>query len=91
MTETKPSKSARKREFLALQKLGEDLIALRESELRQIGLEQNLLEAVLEAQHIKAHGALRRQKQYIGKLMRNVDPEPVRTAIARSAARRSGC
>lgn len=91
MTEIKPSKSARKREFLALQKLGEDLIALRESELRQIGLQESLLDAVLEAQLIKAHGALRRQKQYIGKLMRNVDPEPVRAAVARSAARRSGC
>ena len=91
MTESKPSKSARKREFLALQKLGEELITLKESELRQIGLEQNLLDAVLEAQLIRTHGALRRQKQYIGKLMRNVDPEPVRAAIARSAISRSGC
>ena len=91
MTESKPSKSARKREFLALQKLGEELIALSETELRQMGLEQNLLDAVLEAQLIKAHGALRRQKQYIGKLMRAVDPEPVRAAIARSATNRSGC
>ena len=83
MTDLKPSKSARKREFLALQKLGEDLIALKESDLRQIGLDEDLLEAVLDARKIKSHSALRRQKQYIGKIMRNVDPEPIRTAIMR--------
>ena len=83
MTELKPSKSARKREFLALQKLGEDLIQLKESDLRQIGLSEDLLEAVLEARHIKAHGALRRQKQYIGKIMRHIDPEPIRAAMVR--------
>lgn len=83
MTDLKPSKSARKREFLALQKLGEDLITLKESDLRQIGLDEDLLEAVLEARRIKSNSALRRQKQYIGKIMRNVDPEPIRTAIMR--------
>lgn len=81
--ELKPSKSARKREFLALQKLGEELIQLKESDLRQIGLSEDLLEAVLEARHIKAHGALRRQKQYIGKIMRHIDPEPIRAAMIR--------
>jgi ribosome-associated protein len=83
VTDLKPSKSARKREFLALQKLGEDLIALKESELREIGLDENLLEAVLEARRIKSNSALRRQKQYIGKIMRSVDPEPIRAAIMR--------
>ena len=83
MTELKPSKSARKREFLALQKLGEDLISLKESDLLEIELDEDLLEAVLAARRIKSHGALRRQKQYIGKLMRRVDPEPIRAAISR--------
>jgi len=83
VTESKPSKSARKREYLALQKLGEQLIALRESDLREIGLDEELLEAVLDAHEIKAHSALRRQKQYIGKIMRRVDPEPIRAAMAR--------
>ena len=83
MTELKPSKSARKREFLALQKLGEELIALKESDLRQIGLDEDLLDAVLDARKIEAHGALRRQKQYIGKIMRQVDPGPIRAAISR--------
>lgn len=73
-----------------MQKLGEELIALKESELRAIGMEQDLLDAVIEAQRIKPHGALRRQKQYIGKIMRHIDVEPIRAALARSAIRRSG-
>jgi len=66
-----------------LQKLGEELIALKESDLRQIGLDEGLLEAVLDARQIKSHSALRRQKQYIGKIMRHVDPEPIRAAMTR--------
>lgn len=83
MTELKPSKSARKREYLALQKLGEELISLKQSDLRSLPLEEDLLEAVIEASQIKAHGALRRQKQYIGKLMRHIDPEPLRDELAK--------
>ena len=84
MDDTKPSKSARKRTYLALQKLGEELIKLRDSDLRSMPLDEELLEAVLEAQSIKAHGALRRQKQYIGKLMGYIeDPEPIREALQR--------
>jgi ribosome-associated protein len=83
VTELKPSKSAKKREYLALQKLGEELITLRQSELDSLTLEDELREAVMEARQIKAHGALRRQKQYIGKLMRHIDPEPLRLELAR--------
>ena len=83
MTELKPSKSARKREYIALQKLGEELIALKVSELDSLPLDDGLREAVMEARQIKAHGALRRQKQYIGKLMRHIDPEPIRTEMAK--------
>lgn len=83
MTDLKPSKSAKKREFLALQKLGEQLIALQESDLQSMGLDEDLLEAVLAAQRIKSNGALRRQKQYIGKIMRGVDPAPIRAALTR--------
>lgn len=82
MTEIKPSKSARKREYLAAQKLGEELITLKQSDLDQLPLDNDLLEAVIDARQIRAHGALRRQKQYIGKLMRQIDPEPIRTALA---------
>ena len=83
MDDSKPSKSARKREYLALQKLGEELVTLRESELLSMPLDEDLLQAVQEARRIKAHGALRRQKQYIGKLMRHVDPEPINAALER--------
>ncbi len=83
MTETKPSKSARKREYLALQKLGEELLTLRDSDLEDIELDEDLREAVIEARRIRSRGALRRQKQYIGKLMRHIDPEPLRAALAR--------
>jgi ribosome-associated protein len=81
--ETKPSKSARKREYAALQKLGEELITLQERDLESLGLDEDLLEAVLEAKRLTKRGALRRQKQYIGKLMGRVDPEPIRAALAR--------
>ena len=84
MDDLKPSKSARKREYQARQKLGADLISIQESDLRAMGLDEDLLDAVLEAKRMKKHGALRRQKQYIGKLMgRLEDVEPVRAALAR--------
>ena len=83
MDDLKPSKSARKREYIALQKLGEELIALKASDLDRLPLDDNLREAVLEAKQMKAHGALRRQKQYIGKLMRHIDPEPIRSEMAK--------
>jgi len=83
VTELKPSKSALKREYIALQKLGEELISLKESDLQGLPLDDNLHEAIMEAQQIKAHGALRRQKQYIGKLMRHIEPEPLRVAVAK--------
>ena len=83
MDDLKPSKSARKREYIALQKLGEELITLKLSDLDRLPLDDNLRDAVLEARQMKAHGALRRQKQYIGKLMRHIDPEPIRTEMAK--------
>ncbi len=54
MTELKPSKSARKREYLALQKLGEELITLKQTELDSLTLDEGLLEAIMEARQIKA-------------------------------------
>ncbi len=83
MTELKPSKSARKRNYLVLQKLGEELITIKKSDLDSLPLQDALLEAVREARAIRSHGALRRQKQYIGKLMRQIDPEPIREGLRR--------
>jgi len=78
---SKPSKSARKRETQALQTLGERLIELAPEQVASIGLDEALLEAILTAKSIRAHGALRRQKQLIGKLMRGIDPAPVAAAL----------
>lgn len=78
---SKPSKSARKREYLALQALGEQLIGLSREQLESLALDERLSDAVLVAQSMRAHGALRRQKQLIGKLMRGVDPAPIRLAL----------
>jgi ribosome-associated protein len=81
MTISKPSKSAKKREFLALQKLGEELIGLSEEQLTSVGLDEGLLDAIVTAKSISSHGAMRRQKQLIGKLMRHVDAEPIRATL----------
>lgn len=83
MTETKPSKSARKRQYLALQKLGEELLTVKESDLLSMDIDDDLLAAIQDARRIKSRGALRRQKQFIGKLMRGIDPEPIRAALER--------
>ena len=82
MTDVKPSKSARKREYQALQVLGEQLILLGEEELAGIQTDDYLIEQIRVAKKISAHGALRRQKQLIGKIMRDIDPEPIRAALA---------
>lgn len=76
-----PSKSARKRHSDDLQALGEALIDLPDSEFDALPLPENLRDAVLLARRITAHGGLYRQKQYIGKLMRKIDAEPIRAAL----------
>ena len=78
-----PSKSERKRQMLALQALGERLVGLSETELSTINIpDARLKEAVLEARRITARGGLKRQLQYIGKLMRSVDPTPIEAGLA---------
>ena len=78
----RPSKSLRKRQSSDLQALGEQLIELPASELEALPLPENLRDAVELARRITAHGGLYRQKQYIGKLMRKIDAEPIRAALA---------
>ena len=81
MATEKRSKSALKREFHALQSLGEELLRLTEEQLSRIAMDATLREAVLHARTIKSHGALRRQKQLIGKLMRHTDVNPIQDAV----------
>ncbi len=82
-----PSKSARKRAAHAAQDLGEALIGLRDRDLEALELPSALLEAVREARGIRSRAAASRQRQYIGKLMRQIDPEPIRRALAARSAR----
>jgi ribosome-associated protein len=76
-----PSKSQRKRDMTALQKMGETLVSLPAGQLAKIPLEATLRDAIMQARELTAHGAIRRQLQYIGKLMRFVDPEPIQAAL----------
>ncbi len=69
----RPSKTQRKKDSHALQALGEQLVALPADKLRALALPDDLAGAVAEAQRIRAHEGRRRQLQWIGKLMRNLD------------------
>ncbi|HTD30134.1 MAG TPA: ribosome biogenesis factor YjgA [Steroidobacteraceae bacterium] len=82
----RPSKSARKRAAHAAQDLGEQLVQLREAQLAALELPEALKEAVRAARSIKSRAAGARQRQYIGKLMRDVDPQPIRAALAARSA-----
>ncbi|MCX7890899.1 MAG: DUF615 domain-containing protein [Burkholderiales bacterium] len=62
----------------ALQALGERLVGVSAERLAEIGLPEDLLAAVRDAQRMTAREARRRQLQYIGRLMREVDPAPIR-------------
>lgn len=75
------SKSRRKRESHALQDLGEALVVLPAEQLARIELPEKLRGAVIEARNITRHEARRRQMQYIGKLMRQIDAEPIRAQV----------
>ena len=73
-----PSKSSRKRAAHAAQDLGEELIRMRDSDLDVLNLPETLVDAVREARRITSRGGLARQRQFIGKLMRDIDLEPIK-------------
>ncbi|MCK6408901.1 ribosome biogenesis factor YjgA [Thauera sp.] len=75
-----PSKSSRKRDMHALQDLGEQLVALSPERLKKVPLPESLYEAIRAAQGFKME-ARRRQLQYVGKLMRKVDPAPIQAQL----------
>jgi ribosome-associated protein len=77
----KPSKSQRKRDMTALQALGASLLRLTAAELARVDLPEPLREAIAEMTRIGSHEGRRRQLQYIGRLMRQVDAESIRSAI----------
>lgn len=78
----RPSKTQRKKEMAALQDLGVALVKLNADQLARIDLPDDLRAAIAEARRITDHEGRRRQLQYVGRLMRGVDPEPVRQALA---------
>jgi ribosome-associated protein len=84
------SKSDRKREAAWLQNLGVELAALPAADLEALDLPEKLLAALLELRRLTSHGAQVRQRQYIGKLMRQIDPEPLHAKIEARKRRHDG-
>jgi len=78
----RPSKTQRKKAMLELQDLGLELAGLSPERLKKMDLPEALLTAVLDWQRFNKHGAKRRQIQYIGKLMRDIDAEPIAEQLA---------
>jgi ribosome-associated protein len=71
------SKTRRKKDMHALQALGEALVALSPAQLSGLSLPERLADAIGAAKRIPTFEGRRRQMQYIGRLMREVDPEPI--------------
>lgn len=76
------SKSQRKRESTALQGLGKELFELSRDQLKKMDLPEKLLDALLEAKRLTSREGIRRQMQYIGKVMRDVETEPIDQQMA---------
>jgi ribosome-associated protein len=78
----RPSKSERKRNAHEAQAVGEELIRLKELDLKAFELPEPLFDAIVEARRLTSRTAMVRQRQYIGKLMRGIDLEPIRAVLA---------
>lgn len=84
-----PSKSQRKRDASALQDLGVRLCELPPGELDLLPLTEKLRDAIDLAKRITSHGALFRQRQFIGKLMRQIDVDPIVAALDAKSERQA--
>jgi ribosome-associated protein len=80
------SRSERKRRAEALQRLGVCLTQLRPAQLERLQLPPDLLDALAEARRLRSRAALARQRQFIGRLMRDLEPDVVERALAEVAA-----
>lgn len=80
------SKTQRKRQMTDLQKVGAELVRLPAEQLARMDLPEELREAVLECKRYTRHEAVRRQMQYIGRVMRNLDPAPIVEQLERLKA-----
>ena len=72
-----PSKTKIKKQMHDLQDIGEQLVALSTGQLNQLDLPERLHDAIREMKRINKFGAQKRQMQFIGKLMREIDPAPI--------------
>lgn len=75
--DSQPSKTRLKAEADAAQEIGRQLVALSKDKLKKLALEESLMDAIAEAKRITSNGAIRRQLQYIGRLMRETDLAPI--------------
>ncbi|MCK5263097.1 MAG: DUF615 domain-containing protein [Gammaproteobacteria bacterium] len=79
--ELPPSKSQEKRDCDAQKKLGDELVKLKQEELNSMILPDTLLEALHEARRIQSRSGLKRQRQYIGKIMRQIDSDEIKKQL----------
>ena len=75
------SRTQKKKEDQALQRLGEQLVALQPSLLESMDLPDELLENIKFARKIKSHGARRRQIRHIGAVLRHMDTQSIETGL----------
>jgi ribosome-associated protein len=77
----RPSKTQLKQQMLSLQRLGQQVTELPAERLAAVQLPERLRDAIAEYKRTRSHEGRRRQLQYIGKLMRTVDAEPLQAAV----------
>jgi ribosome-associated protein len=77
-----PSKTRLKQQSHDLQKLGLALAELSDERLERLALPERLADALAQYRNTRSHEGRRRQLQYVGKLMREVDEAPLREAVA---------
>jgi len=85
----RPSKTQLKKASHELQDLGAALVEMPEDRLADLEMDESLRDAIHEYRHTRSHEGKRRQMQYIGKLMRRADVEPLREAVAALQLRRA--
>lgn len=76
------SKTQRKQQMTDLQVLGAALVKLSPEQLARLDLPESLRDAVLDCKRFNKHEAIRRQMQYIGRIMRDLDAAPIAAALA---------
>ncbi|MEY4591741.1 MAG: hypothetical protein RIR18_636 [Pseudomonadota bacterium] len=81
LDDDRPSKTQKKQAMLDLQDIGSRLVELSIGQAKSLNLPEDLLAAILDYHRFPKHEAQRRQLQYIGKIMRKVDPEPIEASL----------